>query len=47
MEIKLEAEREADERKMQHDLQIEQLKSETSLERSKLESTILEHTNQP
>ena len=32
---------------MQHELQIEKLKSETSLEQSKHESTMLEHTSRP
>ena len=45
MERKLKAEKEDEERRMQHELQIEKLKSETSLEQSKHEGTMLERTS--
>ena len=47
MERKLKAEKEDEERRMQHELQIEKLKSETSLEQSKHEGTMLERTSRP
>jgi len=47
MEMKIKADQEAEERRQQHELDMEKLKANTSLEHSRHESTRLEIANKP
>ena len=47
LERKIKADQEAEERRQQHELEMEKLKADTSLEHSRHESTRLEITNKP